>query len=354
MLLSFSFLHVHRCFGYFLMKNFITFSFSIILLLALSSNVSAKISPFVIFSQEITAFDESGTQYPTVEINPASMTGMNTFTYALGQLHKLVIETNISDGENRGLAQFARTVQRSYQFVEEESGRALKENILLYIIEFDTVPEYYSFQMSFSDPETQWGEVRLVLVEKNAPLHGPGASEAIHELLYDTLPHELGHDVLGTILNLQHDIGNRPSYHTRWFIEGVCEVLAKRFSRSEVPYLWEEFLARRNVDTVLANTMIRDAIFQWSQKNTNSPVLESDLYGASMLVLLLWSRDTGVNTILTQIQEQEKPLVGSELVTMMESATGLSRDRILDQGYQLGKDMLGLAEKRLPFMYGKN
>ena len=336
------------------MNNFNAFAFILVLLFASSLNVLAKISPSVIFSQEITAFDESGTQYPTVEINPASMAGIKTFTYALGQLHKLVIETNISDGENRGLTQFAETVQRSYQFVEEESGRTLNENILLYIIEFDTVPEYYSFQMSFSERDTQWGEVRLVLVQRNAPLHGPGASEAINELLYDTIPHELGHDVLSTISNLQHDIGNRPSYHTRWFIEGVCEVLAKRFSRSEVPYLWEEFLAMRHVDTVLANTMIRDTIFQWSQKNANSPVLESDLYGASMLVLLLWSRETGVNSILTQILEQEKPLVGSELVSMMESATGLSRDMILDGGYQLGKDILGLTEKRLPFMYGKN
>ncbi len=335
------------------MKNFVTFACIVILLIASALNVSAKVSPYVTFSQEITGFDESGTQYPTVEINPASFTGMKALTFALGNSHKLVIETNIPDAENRGLNEFAATVQRCYQFVEEESGSTLNENILLYILEFVSVPEYYRFQMRFSAREAHWGEVRLVLVRKNAPLHGPDAPEAIHELLYDTLPHELGHDVLRGISNLQQDIDNRASYHTRWFIEGFCELLAKRFSKLEVPYLWEKFLARRHVDTVLANRMIRDKIFQWSQENTNSPVLESDLYGASMLVLMRWSSVISVNDILTQIQEQEKPLAGGELVTMMESATGLSREKILDQGQLLGEDLLRPDDKRSPFIYSK-
>ena len=336
------------------MKNFITFLFSIILLLAFSLTVSAKVSPYVTFSQEITSFDESGKQYPTVEINPASLAGMKTFTFALGQSHKLVIETNMQDTENRGLTEFAETVQRCYRFVEEKSGRTLNENILLYVIELATVPEFYSFQKSFSMREAIWGEVRLVLVQKTDPLHGPNAPDAIHELIYDTLPHELGHDVLAGISNLQHDIGNRESYHTRWFIEGVCELLAKNFSRLEVPYLWESFLARRNVNEVLANTLIRENIFQWSQKNTNSPALESDLYGASMLVLIRWSRVMKVNQILTRIQEQGNPLTGAELVTMMESATGISFDTILDQGHQLGIDLLQLAKNSRPSKFNKN
>lgn len=335
------------------MKNYLSFSCSIILVLAVSLNVSAKVSPYITFSQEIIGFDESGTQYPTFEINPAGLEGMRTLTFSLGLSHKLVIETNIKDAESRGLFEFADTVQRAYHFVEDESGRSLNQNILLYIIEFRTVPEYYSFEMSFSKYDADWGEVRLVLVQKKQPLHGPAAPDTINEFLYDTLPHELGHDVLATISNLQHDIDNRPSYHTRWFIEGVCELFAKKFSRREVPYLWHNFLSRRNLDTVLASSIIRDEMFQWSQENSNSPVLESNLYGASMLVLLRWTMETSVKHILSGIQEQARPIAGAELVTMLESTTGLSRDNILDQGHQLGKNLLLLTGKSSPSRHGK-
>ncbi len=335
------------------MKYSVTFPFCILLLFAFTLSVSANVSPYVTFSQEITGFDESGAQYPTVAINPASLEGMRTHTFALGQAQKLVIETNIHDAETRGLDKFAETVRRCYRFVEKESGRTLNENILLYIIEFPAVPEYYSFQMSFAENEADWGEVRLVLVQKNDPLHGPSAPETIHELLYDTLPHELGHDMLNSISNLQHDIDSKPSYHTRWFIEGVCELLAKKFSRFEIPALWENFLARRHINTVLDNPRIRDEIFQWAQENSNSPTLESDLYGAAMLVLVRWSRIIGITHILIKIQEQEEPLAGAELVTMMESSIGLSRDKILDQGHQLGLNLLPLAENRYPLMLGQ-
>ncbi len=346
-----SFLHIN--YPEIILKNFVTFISTVILLHIFSLNISANVSPYIVFSQEITAFDETGSQYPTVAINPANIKNMQTHTFALGQSQKLVIETNITAAENRRLAEFAETIQRSYAFVEESTGRTIDENILIYVIEFDRVPEYYSFRKSFSKPEAIWGEVRLVLVQKNDTLHGPDAPDAVHELLYDTLPHELGHDVLSGITNLLHDIGSRDSYHTRWFIEGVCELLAKNFSRTEVPRLWESFLARRNVDAVLGNRLIRENIFQWAQENTNSPTLESDLYGASMLVLIRWSRVRKIRQILDWIQVQEKPLAGAELVTMMESATGLSREVILDQGHLLGKNLLHLTANSETAEHGK-
>jgi hypothetical protein len=72
-----------------------------------------------------------------------------------------------------------------------------------------------------------------------------------------------------------------------------------------------------------------------------------------MLVLVRWSRVIRITHILKQIQEQGKPLAGSELLTMMESAVGLSRDKILDQGHQLGLNLLPLAENRYPLMLGQ-
>ncbi|MDX1776998.1 MAG: hypothetical protein R3297_10475, partial [Desulfobulbales bacterium] len=157
-------------------------------------------------------------------------------------------------------------------------------------------------------------------------------------------------DVLGGIANLRHDLDNRPSFHTRWFLEGVCELLAKKFSRLEAPDLWGRFLARRNVDSVLADTQIRKTIFRWAQENRNSPALESNLYGAAMLILIRWSEEISVRELLALIQRQDKPLVGADLLTMMETSTGLSSENILDQGHQLGRRLLPLALQATPYL----
>jgi len=55
-----------------------------------------------------------------------------------------------------------------------------------------------------------------------------------------------------------HDVDGEPSHYTRWFIEGVCELLAKQFAQAEAPETLARSLAVRNVDDVLHQEEVRN------------------------------------------------------------------------------------------------
>lgn len=291
--------------------------------------------PGAIFSQEVFSYDSKGNPLPALVIKPSSFKNIQKIQYPLGEHNLLSIHTNIENTEERGLSNVAEIVHRGYHFIEKKSGLKLDTNILLYVIELDYIPSYYKFQATYPVGESQWGEVRLALVQKGSPLVGPNAPENINELLFDTLPHELGHDLLGKIPNLLHDHDGAASCHTRWFIEGICEFLAKSFSHMEAPDLWSRYISQRNIDTVLFNEVISASIFSWSQENENSFGLESDLYGASMLLMTEWIDKVQLVNILKKIIDQDTLVDGEVLLSIMRNSSGYSGPEMLKHAEHL-------------------
>lgn len=290
--------------------------------LAFAGVSTAATQPGIIFSQEIVAINADGIRLPSVQIEPEGMADLRTYDFDLGRTQLLRIVTNVQDAEGRGLVEVAGTVERCYRYIETATGREIERGILLYLIELDSVPIAYSFRASYDDPR-QWGEVRLALIEQGVPLSGPDAPAHLTELLYDTLPHELGHDVLETLSHLSHDISGQSSRHTRWFIEGVCETLAKGFALQETPVLYRQFLASRHVDSVLSAPQMREDLLSWAQANQNGVVYESDLYGAAMLVVMTWTEFLPLRDLLARVQSSQKTLEGHDLLAMMQQTTGL-------------------------------
>lgn len=314
---------------------------TLLLLFVTFATSHAQTQPEVIFSQDVAAIDAEGNLLPSVKIEPDNMPGVKTHDFDLGRKRLLRIESNIDNIQERGLAEVAATIRRCYAYVENTTGQSINGGVLLYLIELEKVPYAYNFKASYNDASL-WGEVRLALIHKDAPLIGSNAPSILTDLLYDALPHELGHNVLGNISNLQHDIDGNVSNHTRWFIEGVCEVIAKGFSLREKPALHNRFLSLRNIDVVLANTVNHTAMLEWAQNNSNSMSLESDLYGASMLTLMEWTKIIQLRELLTYLDREDKRLKGDDLVALMVETTGVGPEDLLQQAHSHG---LTLNEK---------
>lgn len=317
-----------------LVTCFLVFS----MLAAQASADSGEALYSVIFSQEVMALGPDGTPYPSTTINPEQIAGMQHYLFDLGRGRQLVIETNISNAQERGLFGVADAVKRCYQYVEAASGGTLKKGVLLYLIEFDELPLSYAFEAAYP-AEANWSEVRLALVRTGEPLVGPGAPLELTDLLYDTLPHELGHDILGELPALRHDIDGRPSYYTRWFIDGICELLAKGFARQESPQLLQRLLAMRNIGSVMERERIREQVFVWEQHNTHAMDVESDLYGAAMLLLTVWTERVPLDRLIGQIREQILPLDGAALRAMMEAVVGCDAEQVCQRADLAGKQL---------------
>ena len=292
----------------------------------------------IIFSQEIVAFDSSGTPYEPVIIDPMSMPGVISHDFDLQRGRSLRVVTNLQSAQEKNLVRVAQIVKHSYDFIEKMTGGSLDKGVLLYLLEFENLPLAYRFEATYS-AAAPWQEVRVVLLNRGEPLLGSGGSPELAELLYDTLPHELGHDVLADISPLLHDIDGEPSHYTRWFIEGVCELLAKRFAQHDAPEALPRFLAMRHVDEVLSYASVRNALFSWAQQNDNAMALESDLYGASMLMLMAWTEVIELPRLLARINQCMTPMCGFDLESLMETTTSLSRLDIMDRAQQIGKNL---------------
>jgi hypothetical protein len=132
-------------------------------------------------------------------------------------------------------------------------------------------------------------------------------------------------------------IDGRPSYYTRWFIDGICELLAKGFTRQENPQLLHRLLAMRNIGSVMERGRIRDQVFIWEQNNSLSMAIESDLYGAAMLLMTVWTERVPLDVLIGQIRAQEKPLDGYVLRAMLEAVVGCNVDQVCQHAELAGK-----------------
>jgi hypothetical protein len=95
----------------------------------------------------------------------------------------------------------------------------------------------------------------------------------------------------------------------------------------------------RHVDEVLDSDSVRNSLFSWAQQNDNGMALESDLYGAAMLLLMAWTEDIALSDLLAWIDQCTTPLCGFDLEELMETTTGESRLDIMERARHIGEKL---------------
>ncbi len=219
-----------------------------------------------LFTQEAVGRSPSGHPIPVTVIDPGSMPDLGNRVYDLGYGRRLEIRTNLAPGRGAEIDSLAAVVQRCYAYLEATSHRPVPGGVLLYLLEYPERPRYYRFQAKVAD-SADWNEVRVALLNSGQPLLGRDASPHVTEFIYDTLPHELTHSLLTVVPTVRHDLDGQKAQGTRWFIEGVCEHLAKGFAVSESPNFWRSALAARRLNSVFLHPELRSMVMNWGQAN---------------------------------------------------------------------------------------
>ncbi len=309
------------------------------LLLAVTSADATTTRPARIFAQTGMSLDTDGQPVPPVTLDPDSRDDLVELTYDLGRGRTLVLRTNLPPARRTDTAELAATVGRCHDFVERETGRQVQGDMLLYLMTFETVPRAYSFRVELASPD-RWSQIRLALLDDRDTLTGPRASLHLQRLLYGTLPHELGHHLIEARPTVLHDIGSRPSYHTRWFTEGVCETLALRFARHECPAHAWRILHDRHTDSVLDSDDLRGRLLTWAQSDQLSWDLESDLYGGAMLLVVEWLQQEPLPTLLADLADTGGDHDGASLLTRLRHATDMTLAQIFEQAAISGRHLV--------------
>lgn len=294
-----------------------------------SSRIDSALA--AVFTQEAVSYDRDGTPLPVTVIDPQSLPDLSVQTYSLGDGRTLQIQTNLPAGRKPEIDGLADVVRRCYAHLENASGRAVSGGVLLYLLEYPERPRYFRFQVE-TDESAAWGQVRVALLNTGQPLLGPGASPHVTEFVYDTLPHELGHGLLTTTPTVRHDLDGQAPRGTRWFIEGVCEKLAKDFAAAEAPAFWRRALRARGVHRVCAEPELCARIWDWGQADTLERSVESDLYGVSLLLVSAWTQHIDLSELLRLMSARGGDLTGDGLRRLLRETTGAGRVRLLAEG----------------------
>lgn len=289
-----------------------------------------------IFTQEAVGYDFDGTPLPVTVIEPESLQDLGVRSYDLGSGRRLEVRTNLTSDRAAELDSLANVVQRCYVHLEAASGRTVPGSVLLYLLQFPERPRCYRFQ-AHTDDEDDWNEVRVALLETGQPLLGRGASRHVTEFVYDTLPHELTHSLLTTVPTIRHDLDGQGSQGTRWFIEGVCEKLAKDFAAKEAPEFWRDALHSRRVQWVFTRPSLCMKVWQWGQDSDLPWSDESDLYGVSMLLVSAWSQHIALDELLALMAGRGGDIHGRELTNLIRETTPFGRGQLLAEARNLGR-----------------
>lgn len=275
-----------------------------------------------VFSQEAVRFSPCGTEFPLTIVDPDSLEYLNILPCDLGSGRTLEIRTNLPSSRHEEIFSLAEVVRRCYSYLEQETGRVVSGDILLYLLQYPQRPSCYRFEVEVADSEP-WNQVRLALMNTGQPILGPGASPHITEFIYDTLPHELTHGLLNSTPTVRHDLDGQESLGTRWFIEGLCEVMAKGFSQLESPDFHRASLQRRNLNRILEDGDLGSMVWQWGQSSEFSWDDESDLYGLSMLLFTSWTNHVELIDLLALMSQRGGDFNGEGLLELLVETAGV-------------------------------
>ncbi len=283
-----------------------------------------------IFTQEAKRYCTSGLAQDCIVIEPDSLHNLSTWSFDLGQGRKLDIQTNLPQTRYGEIDLLASVIQRCYYFLDTNTGRTVPGGVLLYLIHYPQRPRCYRFQVEVPDSES-WAQIRIALLDSDQPLLGAGSSPHVTEFLFDTLPHELTHSLLECVPTVRHDLDGETSQGTRWFIEGICEKMAKDFSLEESPVFHRKALARRNLDSILWREDLCSMVWQWGQSSTFPWSDESNLYGLSMLLVTAWSEQIELSDLIALMSSRGGRYNGDALIELLMETTGFDKSSILQR-----------------------
>lgn len=296
-----------------------------------------------LFSQEAAGCNSDGTPLHQEIIEPEAMPDLITMTFDLGAARRLEIRTNLDSSRGAEIDSLATVVQRCYSFLESASGRQVPGNVLIYLLQYPQRPRYYRFEASVDDA-ANWNEVRVALLDTGQPLLGRGASRHVTEFIYDTLPHELTHSLLTAIPTVRHDLDGQAPQGTRWFIEGVCEKMAKEFAASEDPAFWNKALKTRRLERSLTRPQLCSLVWHWGQSSDFSWADESDLYGLSMLLVTAWSEYVELQELLQMMSQAGGDLDGADLNDLLWETTRSGPGQLQARAQDLGRALARLPD----------
>jgi len=297
---------------------------------------SAATAGSTVFTQTVEALDPAA--LPPVQLRVDDFSGFRTVDFPLGRGRLLRLRTDLPADRDAGLASVADRVRRCYDHVERATGRTVRGGVLLYLPAFRDPPATYAFRAEVAD-RTRWSQVRLALLDVDDPRCATPADPALADLLLDTLPHDLGHELLAAAPTIRHDLSDGRGRGTRWFEEGVCEVLAKSFAAAEDPAAYGRLLAQRNVDQVMDRGGVRAELLGWSEHAPLPPSLESDLYGAAFLTVRRWTDAVPLAHLLDRLNRAGGDRDGHDLLEMLQRDLGTNLLGVLDDAAALGRSL---------------
>jgi len=302
--------------------------------------------PARVFTQSARVLGADGREIPAVEIDPESLDGLTELTFDLGAGRRLRLRTDLPADRLAGADALAARVRRCYAHLEAATGRRVAGGVLLYVLGFDPPPRAYACRAVLDDGAA-WSQVRLALIGPGETLSGPRVSPHLDELLLDTLPHELGHHLLDARPTVRQDLDGRPPAGTRWFVEGVCESLAKAFAAREDPEAARGLLALRGVERVMSRPTVRGRLLGWHAGAPLSPDLESDVYGAALLVVRVWEAARPLPSLLAGLAATGGDHDGGALLGMLREDTGLEVVEVMERAAALGRRLLAPRPREL-------
>ncbi len=291
-----------------------------------------------VFTQETFGVDFQGNALPQTVIDPAAWRDLSVHQYDLGAGRQLEIQTNLAPTRQAEIDSLAAVVYRCYVHLESATQRDIPGGVLLYLLEFEQRPRLYRFQTE-TQAADNWSQVRLAMLDRGEALLGEGSSHHVAEFVYDTLPHELTHNLLTTVPTLRHDRDGAAPQGTRWFIDGACEMLAKSFAAREAPDFWRQALVARRVSSALSNPELFDLVWRWGQQDDLSWSEESDLYGVSLLLLTAWTRQIELPTLLNLMSARGGDLDGADLSALLQETARLNRTDLTASAQKIGRQL---------------
>jgi len=309
-------------------------------------------APVRVFTQSAYAVGPDGRELPRVLIDPEADGGLSEAAYPLGRGRRLCVRTDLPASRLGGLDDLAARVARGYEHVEAATGRRVAGGVLLYLVDRPVPPPAYTFRAELSGIEN-WVQVRVVLIGAGDALWGPAEAPQLREFLLDTLPHELGHGLIDAAPTVRQDHDGGAPTGTRWFVDGVCESLAKGFAAREDRAAARSLLARRHVDEVLDRPGVRGRLLSWHSGSELSWELESDLYGAAFLLTEAWLEARPLDALLADLAATGGDHDGGALLDRLRADTGLPLAAILDRAAGLGRALLAPPPRQVTLLRRK-
>jgi hypothetical protein len=239
----------------------------------------------------------------------------------------------------------ADLVGRSYRHIEATLGLPMTGDTMIYLVPFDHEKYSYSYKYQCEAGE-HWAFVAAAMFLPGETVKGNRPCASLHQDLLGGLPHEFTHHVLHSIENLLEDNIGEQSHHTRWFTDGLGNVVADGFARRINPAYADAVLKQEQIGTILEHPEVRERVLTWvgtshhflgESEAPGPPKYEREFYAAATLLVMAWSQHVSLAEMLERIRNRGRPVDGAELLAIVKETTGLDPPGLIEAARKLGQ-----------------